>query len=63
MSCSTDRWSCPACGHVETLQLVTTWERAKARLRRVRDDHGLVHARGARTQDQAPRDSVTGDAQ
>lgn len=43
---STDRWTCPhlGCGHTEVLQVVTTEKRARARLRRVQEDHGRVHA-------------------
>lgn len=49
MSTTPDRWTCPECNHTETLDVVTTWDRARARLNRVRDDHARVHARRAVT--------------
>ena len=39
-----DRWTCPDCLHTEALKMVTTPERARARLRKVQHDHGRVHA-------------------
>lgn len=41
---SADRWTCPTCQHTEHLQVVTTPERARRRLKRVQEDHGRVHA-------------------
>lgn len=58
---TTDAWSCPDCGHTEHLQVVTTWDRAVERLRRVRDDHGAAHARAARTAWQQAVHGVRGD--
>lgn len=41
---ATDRWTCPVCNHTEHLQVVTSVNRAHARLKRVQLDHARVHA-------------------